>query len=179
LEEYVEPTKKGTPKGEEVGFSRIKYSATLLALRESVLDDGPDLKGQATELGISYGVLRKWRAEERFKEMVAKHEKEFVTYLVDGIRYNARALLGGLAEGESMLLQALRSTHKESGRKLMILLYGKVRDEALKSGATTDDLRKSQIAALDQASELLRNRASAIKHRKEVLALLSVIKKTV
>src|SRR5215475_14209791 len=79
LAEYVEPTKKGTPKGEAVGFSRTKYKATLYAFRESVLDNTEDIKAQAKELGISYGLLRKWRSEEKFKNLVSQHEKEFIT----------------------------------------------------------------------------------------------------
>jgi hypothetical protein len=180
LQHYLEPTKKGTPKGEAVGFSLTKYQATLFALRDNVLD-AEDLKAQAEELGISYGVLRKWRSEQKFKDQVAKHEEEFVALLLDNVQYNAYALFDGLEEERaSMLLEALRSKtmQKESARKLKTLIYEKMQDQLRLPGASRRDLRKYQIAALDQAIELLEDRPSAIKHRKDVISLLMGIKKT-
>src|SRR5262249_18262949 len=82
LSTYVEPTKKGTPKGEPVGFSLTKYRATLYALRERVLESTEDLIAQAKELKVSYGLLRKWRSEQDFKHLVSRHEKEFTDYVL-------------------------------------------------------------------------------------------------
>jgi hypothetical protein len=69
---YAEPTRAGTPRGERVGLSAAKYAATLLALTSS------DLKHQAKTLGVSYGLLRKWRTEAAFTEQVDGHAREFV-----------------------------------------------------------------------------------------------------
>jgi len=180
LKEYVEPTRTGTPKGEAVGFSLTKYQATLFTLRESLLDK-EDLKEQARKLGISYGLLRKWRSEQSFKDLVSQHAKEFVTYLLDGWIYSGYGLLPGKAE--SMLLQEIEQAlqqpkEKESARKLMPLIYGKIQDNLLKSKTTAAELKKYQTSALDHAIELLGDRQSAIKHRKDVISLLSGIRKT-
>jgi hypothetical protein len=174
---YVEPTKEGTPKGEPVGFSLTKYQATLFTLRESLLDN-EDLKAQAKELGISYGLLRKWRSEEKFKDLVSQHEKEFITYLLNPLIYSGYGILDFWEKAESMLLQTLQSKEKESARRLMPLIYAKVQDELRKSNATEADLKKYQMHVLDQAIELLADRQSAIKHRKDVISLLSGIRKT-
>src|SRR4030095_9560911 len=179
LAEYVEPSKKGTPKGEAVGFSLTKYQATLFTLRESLIDN-EDLKAQAKKLGISYGLLRKWRSEEKFKEVVSQHEKEFVTSLTTSDIYSGYGVIPGadvIEKAESMLLQALQSKKKESARRLIPLIYGKIQEELRKSDATAADLRKYQMRVLDHAIELLRDRQSAIKHRKEIISLLSGVRK--
>jgi hypothetical protein len=178
LKEYVEPTRMGTPKGEPVGFSLTKYQATLFALRESLLDN-EDLKAQARKLGISYGLLRKWRSEQSFKDLVSQHEKEFITYLLNPLIYSGYGILDGWEKAESMLLQALQQVkQKESARKLMPLIYWKIEDDLMKSKATAAELGKYQMHVLDQAIELLADRQTAIKHRKDVISLLSGIKKT-
>ena len=178
LKEYVEPTRMGTPKGEAVGFSLTKYQATLFTLRESLLDN-EDLKAQARKLGISYGLLRKWRSEQSFKDLVSQHEKEFITYLLNPLIYSGYGILDGWEKAESMLLQALQQVkQKESARKLMPLIYWKIEDDLMKSKATAAELGKYQMHVLDQAIELLADRQSAVKHRKDVISLLSGIKKT-
>lgn len=63
VREYREPQKVGTPKGYEIGFSRSKYEATIWSLLNAPLRD------IAKKLGISYGVLRKWRTEKKFLEV--------------------------------------------------------------------------------------------------------------
>ena len=108
---YVEPTKKGTPKGDPVGFSLTKYKATLYALRERVLPDTLDLVIQAKKLGVSYGVLRKWRSEQKFKEIVSQHVDEFTRlylrppFMLKGreasIRYRLDALREATATGRA------------------------------------------------------------------------------
>jgi hypothetical protein len=175
---YVEPTKKGTPKGEPVGFSLTKYQATLYALRDRVLADKEDLFAQAKELGISYGLLRKWRSEKKFKDLVSQHEKEFITYLLGADRYSGYGRLDLLDKAEAIFLQALHSKQKESSRKLMILIHGKVQDEVKRSNTTAVDLRKHQMLVLDQAIEILQDRRAATKHRKDVINLLSGVRET-
>jgi hypothetical protein len=72
MEDYVEPTRMGTPRGMPIGFSREKYAATLLILAEH--------KGQkqiADFLKISHELLRKWKTESDFKKQVEEHKREF------------------------------------------------------------------------------------------------------
>lgn len=68
---YKEPQRKGTPKGDPIGFPSAKYNASLLALKDI------DLQTQAKKLGVSYGLLKKWRSEAEFKNRVNAHCENF------------------------------------------------------------------------------------------------------
>jgi hypothetical protein len=74
---YSEPIRRGTPRGEVIGFSSKKYAASLLILTSS------DLKLLSQKLGISYGLLRKWRTEGLFKKQIEEHEREFAAIFID------------------------------------------------------------------------------------------------
>lgn len=71
LRTYIEPTRKGTPKGDPVGFSATKYTATLACMKKI------PLKKIAAQLNVSYGLLRKWRTEDNFNELIIQHCIEF------------------------------------------------------------------------------------------------------
>jgi hypothetical protein len=72
LVRHVEPARLGTPRGAPVGFSRKKLAAALFALTSR------DVKHTAKDLGVSYGVVRKWRTEVAFKALVERLEDEFI-----------------------------------------------------------------------------------------------------
>src|SRR5262245_24948671 len=69
---HEEPTRRGTPRGALIGFSRKKLAAALFAVTSA------DVKATAREVGVSYGLLRKWRTEPAFKALVERLEDEFV-----------------------------------------------------------------------------------------------------
>jgi hypothetical protein len=71
IENYSEPQRRGTSRGDPIGFSKVKYSASLFSLTDK------DLKEVARSLSVSYGLLRKWRTEDQFKKMVNKHVEKF------------------------------------------------------------------------------------------------------
>lgn len=79
---YAEPSRKGASRGHRIGFSKKKYLATL-----SMLTADKQIT-MAMELGISYGLLRKWNTEGPFRAMVGKHCREFadifVKYVLEG-----------------------------------------------------------------------------------------------
>lgn len=77
---YAVPSREGTPRGEPIGFSLEKYLATLCALMTI------NVKQQARDLNISYGVLRKWRTEEEFMKMVNIHAGEFALIFLNRIK---------------------------------------------------------------------------------------------
>jgi hypothetical protein len=81
---YQEPTREGTARGEAVGFSRDKYHAALLSALT-----GLSQKSIADELGISYGVVRKWHVEPDFKDKMSAHLREFNMIFWARIRENA------------------------------------------------------------------------------------------
>lgn len=72
LKSYNEPMRKGTPKGEKIGFTQKKYQASLF----TSLTNFP-LTELAKLFGISYGLLRKWKTEDDFKKVSDHHCAEF------------------------------------------------------------------------------------------------------
>lgn len=83
IENYVEPERKGTPKGELIGFSLVKYKATLFMLTNK------KVKEIVKILGISEGLLRKWKTEQSFKDLENEHINDFINYYT--IRIKAKA----------------------------------------------------------------------------------------
>ena len=76
LNEYSEPQREGTPKGETIGFGDKKYKAVLSSLI------GNSVKHTAKFVDVSYGVLRKWRTEPDFKKQADIHLIEFAQYYI-------------------------------------------------------------------------------------------------
>jgi hypothetical protein len=74
---YREPTRRGTPRGEAIGLSSKKYRATLLSLTSM------DLISISKELGVSYGLLRKWRTEPGFKKHIEELIQEFAPLFIE------------------------------------------------------------------------------------------------
>lgn len=83
--DYSEPLRAGTPRGEKIGFSIQKYLASLFVGLTNI-----PLKKLAEDLnrkyGLSYGLLRKWRTEEDFKDAVQTQAEEFADFLIKRIR---------------------------------------------------------------------------------------------
>src|SRR5215472_5731220 len=71
VEAYEEPQREGTPRGEPVGLSRVKYHATLLSAWTNLRE-----KEIAKRLRVSYGLLLKWRTEPAFKEQLRRRVDE-------------------------------------------------------------------------------------------------------
>lgn len=77
---YLEPSREGTPRGKTIGFSGVKYGATLYGLTNI------KQKEIAEHLEVSHGLLRKWNTEEPFKAMVDKHCREFAEVFIRNMR---------------------------------------------------------------------------------------------
>jgi hypothetical protein len=90
---YAEPSRKGLPKGEPIGFSRKKYLASLYML---TADKQITV---AMELGISYGLVRKWNTERAFTSLIRKHCREFANTFVRHL--SERYARQGTAPGEA------------------------------------------------------------------------------
>jgi hypothetical protein len=73
---YEEPTRLGTPRGDKIGFPLNKYILCLIAgLTNYSLRAIGDEYGK--NLGVSYGLLRKWNSEPDFKALKHEAQKEF------------------------------------------------------------------------------------------------------
>jgi hypothetical protein len=185
LADYTEPSKKGVPKGDPVGFSRTKYHATLLALRQKLLADEEGLEEQAKELKVSYGVLRKWRSEQQFKEMVAQREKEFLGYLLSTGKHRdageARDPSARIAAVHEELIKKSYSLEQvtknmsladiETEKNILLAALAQTKRNIAKAEALA-----YQTTALENAIAILKNRDSAIKHRKEIVAVLQSVR---
>jgi len=77
---YSAPSRKGTPRGETIGFSEVKYLATLFGLIKM------PLKNVAKALEISHAMLRKWRTEDAFLDLIDQHVREFASLFMENIR---------------------------------------------------------------------------------------------
>jgi hypothetical protein len=75
-ESYVEPSRKGTPRGEIIGLSLEKYEASLFMLTSM------NLKRISERSKVSYGLIRKWRTETPFKGQIEKHIMEFAPLFI-------------------------------------------------------------------------------------------------
>ena len=67
VESYVEPTRAGTPKGQNIGLSRKKYEVALLMILYSRF--GLNLKEIGAIAKVSEGLIRLWRTEDDFQKV--------------------------------------------------------------------------------------------------------------
>ena len=72
MNKYSEPVRAGTPKGDPIGLSRVKYNAALL----HVVYPTFKIKEIAEIVGASDNVLRVWRTEKIFKEAIDRACKD-------------------------------------------------------------------------------------------------------
>lgn len=84
IKNYTPPTREGTPKGKAIGFPLNKFKASLFFLTRL------SLKEIASSAGVSYGVLRIWTTEEKFKKLINKHYSEFVSLNIEHNEERAR-----------------------------------------------------------------------------------------
>jgi hypothetical protein len=192
LSEYVPPTKKGTPKGEPVGFPPEKYRATLYALREKVLSGHDDIQAQAKVLKVAYGVLRTWRSEQVFKDLVSQHEREFVVYVLRAMRHReaVRGTELELARSKTLLetarsllryeLESVKSPAKtdEAKTRLILSTQRQALDALKNSATTTADVTAYHKLLLEYATRILEDSRRALKHRQDVADLLSRVRET-
>lgn len=75
---YKVSGRKGLPKGSTIPFSMEKYKAALLSCCFSPKKYG--LQAIAKDCGVTYGVLKVWRTENRFRSFVDSEEEEFADH---------------------------------------------------------------------------------------------------
>lgn len=76
LRDHVEPQRKGTTRGDPIGFPRVKVVAAVL-----LTISGRTERSVAAELGISESLIRKWHHEQAFKDRMLKTKRDFKVYL--------------------------------------------------------------------------------------------------
>jgi len=73
---YEEPVRRGTPKGDKIGFPRSKHAAALF-----VGVTGLNQRQTAERLGLSHRLLLKWHTESDYRDALQRHCKDFVEAL--------------------------------------------------------------------------------------------------
>ena len=159
VRQYIEPSREGTPRGEPIGFSGVKYGATLYGLTNI------KQKEIAERLEISHGLLRKWNTEESFKAMIDKHCREFTEVFMRNMRDRIKRRE---ALNEAFLAQSLQeiasqdlpsfvhseiSDANDYSLKLLKLIY-ETGDKALEKAISEGDLTmKLEIYATYRAMQ--------------------------
>jgi hypothetical protein len=77
---YVEPKRRGVPKGEKIGLSLVKYLASLIRLTA--------FSGKAISeaMDLSYGVFRLWLIDDAFNRAVDAHIQDFTGLWIDHLK---------------------------------------------------------------------------------------------
>jgi len=88
--------RSGIKRGDEIAFSQKKYDASLY----TALTNKP-LKEIANELEIKYGVLKLWKIEKRFKELMQQHQRHFALHTVGELQKK----IGFLHDYEDTILE--------------------------------------------------------------------------
>ena len=81
LRGYKEPERKGTPKGDPIGFSAKKYKTVLLSLTSMKVEE------IAKEVNVSYGLLRVWRTEQHYKKTLEEHTRHFARLFAEDLLF--------------------------------------------------------------------------------------------
>lgn len=74
---HQEPERKGTPKGDVIGHSLVKYTSILLWMTSL------EVKAIAERLNVSYGLVRVWRTETEYQKVRRQLIKEFASLYID------------------------------------------------------------------------------------------------
>lgn len=85
LYSYTPPTRRGTPRGDSIGFPGDKHMAVLFSALTGVT-----LKKLAQQFKISYGALRNWSTEPEFKQQKLKFQDEFTERFIAHMRNQYR-----------------------------------------------------------------------------------------
>jgi hypothetical protein len=151
LEGYEEPTRQGVRRGDKVGFPRKKLHAGLLALTCA------SLREQAAEAGIKYDLLRKWRSEPEFKEMVNQHRYAFLRYCSTVRHWSNEWNWNSSSPLRPSLDLLCRALERSTGN--------------------SKTWRELEATALTQAIEVLQDESKTMKSREQLAELFSVIYK--
>lgn len=135
LEVYEEKSRKGIPRGQPHGIPRHKYHAALLHL----VDQGTlGLREIAKEAEVSYGLLLKWRTEERFKQLIQKAVAEYSSSVASEAIYGDDVTLNAEAYERFLTEEMLDYSPDVVGKIVEELgaVTGQYREKVKSSGST-------------------------------------------
>ena len=138
LEHFEDPKRAGTSRGEKIGMGRNKIvAAGLLSLHPKL-----SLQEISKIAGVSYGLLRKWKTEEDFKDkmqqlandfgtdvarcMVAVNVEEFLLHKAESDKKLSGTIIGSkilvLKSQESLFNSFLKSTKSKTIEKKNVFI---------------------------------------------------------
>lgn len=196
---YTPAERKGTPKGDPIGFSTEKYESALLMLT------GMKQREIAAKMGISHGLLRKWNTEEPFKEEVQRHHLEFSAYYIKHLSDKTRrgddraskavARWDELKDSphyssalKEMLAQAITDAVGQAPQKDFLAFLGAALDALRLLGGKEDDkdireyrvslMQQSQRQILSEVRKTLEKPSLSAAERQHSIYLLSFLQKS-
>ncbi len=106
MKNYQDPVREGKSRGEPIGFPRNKTLSCLLMLTDH------SLKKIAEYAEVSYGLLKKWRTENDFKERHERFAREFVDKVFDDITRLCKPEDSHYVENFARILKGVGCCHK-------------------------------------------------------------------
>jgi len=169
--QYFNATRRGAARDSSTGFSLKKTRAALYALKGKACP----VKEQARQLGVPYGVLRKWRTEPKFKELVEQLKNEF--YARRFIDRPARTSTDALINQFKDILE--RNKHQERRHDLekdWHVLAFDIQKRLSRHPLNNNQRLGYMMLCLDLSIAVLKDRKAAIKYRQDLVALLQRLK---
>ena len=158
MNKYSEPVRAGTPKGDPIGLSRVKYNAALL----HVLYPTIKIKGIAEMVGVSNGVLMVWRTEEIFKEAINRACLDLGKKIAQSIEIIIQKKEIDLikASGETLSVGGVDVTYTEM-MGTAIFLESEV--ERVCNNLKRNNVYKKDLSPADNIKEILRGKFKKIR----------------
>jgi hypothetical protein len=118
---YTEPVRPGTPKGDPIGLSLPKYEAALLQVLHP---NRLRLREIAKMVGVSEGVLKFWRTETEFLEVVRQTSVIFGEAIANTIirLFYGEEVVAGINERPFLQIGGLAEDDRDIGHWLIRLI---------------------------------------------------------
>jgi len=138
---YEEPERKGTPRGEKIGFPKKKYLASLFV---GITNFKPkDLAEGLQKQGLTHGLLRKWKTEDDFKDQAEEHAEEFTSFLFKEVEKANRK-----HHQEYMQYYNCKIDKKPDVPQIIKKIYQEVQTY---SNAVLDEISRQALGRIDEA----------------------------
>jgi len=144
LGRFVEPTRKGLPKGSTIGPSRKKYHAALLTACTNL-----GLTQVASLTGISYGLLVKWRSEDAFKYLVTRFVNDFLYQWRDSLHNYAKQYYDIMSDVNRKLL-----VNDEPGAKLLLVKSENLLQQYRDADCYSEEIRIEIFEVFDLSEDM-------------------------
>lgn len=123
--EYVPVPRKGTRKGDPIGFGKAKYRASLQCLHDIPSRDFT-FRRLSKLIHVSYELLRKWHTEKVFLKQVKAHENEFVGFLMEFVKTWSKR---EWENSEARLKQPIKTIAKANALQIMHKAIDELREK--------------------------------------------------